>query len=123
VTITFVLANDTYKIDGDPERGGFARLNAVVKAERAKGGHVIYAHAGDLISPSLLSGFDQGAHTIQLLNLEPPTIFVPGNHEYDFGPAVFLRRMKEANFPAVAGNLRNDNGRRFPAMIDKMSTA
>lgn len=121
VTVTFLLANDTYKIDGDPERGGFARLNAVVKAERAKGGHVVYAHAGDLISPSLMSGFDQGAHTIQLLNLEPPTIFVPGNHEYDFGPAVFLERMKEASFPAVAANLRKEDGKMFPTMIDKMT--
>jgi 2',3'-cyclic-nucleotide 2'-phosphodiesterase (5'-nucleotidase family) len=35
----------------DKRRGGFARLAAVVKAERAKarttGGHVILAHGGD----------------------------------------------------------------------------
>ncbi len=123
VTITFILANDTYKIDGDQVRGGFARLNAVVKAERAKGGHVVYAHAGDLISPSLLSSFDQGAHTIALLNLEPPTIFVPGNHEYDFGPEVFTKRMKEANFATVAANLRKPDGRMYPGMIDKMTTS
>jgi 2',3'-cyclic-nucleotide 2'-phosphodiesterase (5'-nucleotidase family) len=123
VTITFVLANDTYKIDGDMERGGFARLNAVVKAERAKGKHVVYAHAGDLISPSLLSGFDKGAHTIALLNMEPPTIFVPGNHEFDFGPDVFAERMKEANFMTVAANLKKPDGKMFPGMGDKMTAA
>ena len=44
--ITFILVNDIYLMgdqmmpDGK-RRGGFARLAAVVKAERAKGGNVI----------------------------------------------------------------------------------
>jgi len=54
VNLTFLLTNDIYNMENDTGRGGFARLNAVVKAERAKGGNVIYAHAGDLISPALL---------------------------------------------------------------------
>src|SRR5262245_57979011 len=64
--ITFVLVNDIYLMgdtmmpDGQ-RRGGFPRLAAVVKAERAKGGHVIVAHGGDTISPSLMSGIDHGA--------------------------------------------------------------
>ena len=111
VNITFLLANDTYKVDNTSERGGFARLNAVVKAERAKGGHVFYSHAGDLISPSLLSGFDQGEHTITLLNMAPPDAFTPGNHEFDFGPEVFMKRMKEAKFPLYAANLRTADGK------------
>lgn len=110
VNLTFLLTNDIYKVDNTSPRGGFARLNAVVKAERARGGNVIYAHAGDLISPSLLSGFDQGAHTISLTNMAPPDIFAPGNHEFDFGPEVFLKRMKEAAFPLFAANLRTRSG-------------
>src|SRR5215210_2469290 len=106
VGVTFLLANDTYNVENDGPRGGFARLNAVVKAERAKAGKVIYAHAGDLISPSLLSAFDKGEHTIALLNVAPPDIFVPGNHEYDFGPATFRQRMAEAKFPVLAANLQ-----------------
>eukprot|EP01034_Spumella_vulgaris_P009007 gene9007-11437_t len=31
--LTFLLTNDIYRIDNDGPRGGFARLNAVVKAE------------------------------------------------------------------------------------------
>ena len=87
----------------------------MVKAERAKGGHVIYAHAGDLISPSLLSGLDQGEHTIALTNMAPPDIFTPGNHEYDFGTEVFLKRMGEAQLPLFAANLRNADGSPCPA--------
>ena len=31
----------------------------------------------------------------------PPDIFVPGNHEFDFGKAMFLKRMAEAKFPML----------------------
>src|SRR4029453_8059108 len=103
--VTFVLVNDIYLMgdqvmpDGK-RRGGFARLAAVVKAERAKarttGGHVILAHGGDTLSPSLMSGIDKGAHIIALTNLVQPDIFAPGNHEFDFGKSIFLQRMAEA---------------------------
>lgn len=84
--ITFILVNDIYLMadelmpDGQ-RRGGFARLAAVVKAERDKAsatsGHTIFAHGGDTLSPSLMSGIDHGAHIMTLTNLIPPDIFVP----------------------------------------------
>src|SRR2546425_7320609 len=113
--VTFLLVNDIYQM-GDQEmadgkrRGGFARLATIVKAERAKGGHVIFAHGGDTISPSLMSGIDRGAHILTLTNMIPPDIFVPGNHEFDFGKEIFLQRMAEAKFPIYAANLRGPNG-------------
>jgi len=116
--LTFVLVNDIDTIDGDKDRGGFARLAAVVKAERAAGKNVFFAHAGDSISPSLMSGFDKGAHIIELLNMTPPDFFVPGNHEFDFGKDVFLTRMSEAKFPRFAANLRNAGGEAIPGFED-----
>ena len=109
-TFTIVLVNDIYKLGEENGRGGFARLNAVVRAERAKGVPVLYAHAGDMFSPSLMSGFDQGAHTVELLNVTPPDIFVPGNHEFDFGVETYRRRHAESRFPYFAANLREANG-------------
>ena len=122
--ITFVLVNDIYLMadtmmpDGQ-RRGGFPRLAAVVKAERAKGGHVILAHGGDTISPSLMSGIDRGAHIIKLTNMVHPDVFVPGNHEFDFGKATFLQRMAEATFPLYAANLRGPDGRPLPGFKDR----
>jgi 5'-nucleotidase/UDP-sugar diphosphatase len=122
--ITFLLTNDIYLMneqvmaDGKA-RGGFARLAAVVKAERAKGGHVIFAHGGDTLSPSLMSGLDRGAHIIALTNMIRPDIFAPGNHEFDFGKATFLQRMGEATFPIFAANLRGPDGARLPGFQDR----
>jgi 2',3'-cyclic-nucleotide 2'-phosphodiesterase (5'-nucleotidase family) len=120
VTVSFIQTNDIDKFEGSGVRGGFARLNAVVRAERAKGGYVVYGHAGDMISPSLLSGLDKGEHTIMLTNLEPPDAFAPGNHEYDFGPEVFLQRMAEAKYPRLAANLRGPDGKLLPGFTDTL---
>jgi len=126
--VTFIVMNDIYQMgdvampDGK-RRGGFARLAAVVKAERARvaqsGGHVILAHGGDTLSPSLMSGIDQGAHIIALTNLLKPDMFAPGNHEFDFGKDVFLKRMADGNFPVYAANLRGPDGRPLPAFKDR----
>lgn len=94
VNVTFILANDIDTIEADETRGGFDRLAGLVARERAASENVFYVNAGDVISPSLLSGFDQGSHIIELLNATPPDIFVPGNHEFDFGSDVFRQRMK-----------------------------
>lgn len=118
-TFTLLLVNDLYRMSETQGRGGFARLNAIVKAERARGVPLLYAHAGDTLSPSLMSGFDQGAHIIELLNRAPPDVFVPGNHEFDFGPAIFARRMGEANFPVFAANLRDGEGQPLRGVRDR----
>ncbi|KQT90075.1 multifunctional 2',3'-cyclic-nucleotide 2'-phosphodiesterase/5'-nucleotidase/3'-nucleotidase [Methylobacterium sp. Leaf469] len=118
-TFTLLLVNDLYRMSETEGRGGFARLNAIVKAERARGVPLLYAHAGDTLSPSLMSGFDQGAHIVELLNIAPPDVFVPGNHEFDFGPAIVARRMGEANFPVFAANLRDGAGRPLRGVRDR----
>jgi 5'-nucleotidase / UDP-sugar diphosphatase len=122
--VTFVLFNDFYLMAEQPfldgkSRGGFARLAAVIKAERAKGRQVIVAHGGDTLSPSIMSGFDRGAHIVALTNMIAPDIFVPGNHEFDFGKAVFLERMKEAAFPLYGANLRDAHGAALPGFKDR----
>jgi 5'-nucleotidase/UDP-sugar diphosphatase len=114
VNLTLLLVNDIDKMEGAGPRGGFARLAGVVEQERAKGGHMLYVHAGDTLSPSVMSAFDQGRHVIELLNIAPPDVFVPGNHEFDFGRNVFLQRMDEAKFPLFAANLQGPDGKPLP---------
>ncbi len=120
VRLTFVLVNDIYKMNEDGGRGGLPRLAAVVNAERAKSPNVIFAHAGDTLSPSLMSGFDQGAHMVALFNELPPDVFAPGNHEFDFGPEIYLKRMGEARFPVLAANLRGADGAVLPHHADTL---
>jgi 5'-nucleotidase/UDP-sugar diphosphatase len=109
--ITFLVASDIDRAEADEGRGGFARLAGAIAAERARGGNLVVAHAGDTISPSLLSGFDQGAHIVALTNMLNFDVFVPGNHEFDFGKDVFLARMGELQAGhKLAANLRMPDG-------------
>ena len=110
VTITFVHTNDIDRMSDEKGRGGIPRLAAVARAEKVKNPLTFFTHGGDTLSPSLLSGFDQGAHMIELFNLAGLDAFVPGNHEFDFGQEVFAKRMGEAKFPVYAANLRRADG-------------
>lgn len=117
-TFSLLLVNDIYKAGDTKGRGGFAKLAAVVKAERARGVPMLFCHAGDCFSPSLMSGFDQGEHIVALTNMIRPDIFVPGNHEFDFGTEVYFKRMAEANFPFYGTNMRRADGSPVPGMKD-----
>lgn len=111
VTVSFVLTGDISEMEGTGERGGFARLATIVNQERAAG-HAYLIHAGDTFSPSLLAGFDRGEHIVDLLNQMRVDVFVPGNHEFDFGPEIFRERLAEIAFPVVSTNIFDADGQR-----------
>ncbi len=118
VTFSLLLVNDIYKMSDVKGRGGFAKLASIVKSERARGVPMLFSHAGDTFSPSLMSGFDQGAHIVELTNMMKPDVFVPGNHEFDFGKDVYFKRMGEAKFPFFGANIRQADGSPIPNMKD-----
>ncbi|MAQ37857.1 MULTISPECIES: bifunctional metallophosphatase/5'-nucleotidase [Thioclava] len=110
VKLTILGVGDIYNFDGDGERGGFARLNAVAKKERADNPNTLYVFDGDMLSPSLLSGIDEGQNTIDLTNIVPFDIAVPGNHEFDFGPENFEKKMEGSKYPWAAINITQADG-------------
>ncbi|GLS85662.1 multifunctional 2',3'-cyclic-nucleotide 2'-phosphodiesterase/5'-nucleotidase/3'-nucleotidase [Cypionkella aquatica] len=110
VKLTLLGVGDVYNFTEEDGRGGFARLNAVARAERAANPNTLYLFDGDMLSPSLLSGFDKGQNTIDLTNLVPFDLAIPGNHEFDFGPANFLEKVKASKYPWAAINITNADG-------------
>lgn len=115
---TLVLVNDIDRFGEAQGRGGFARVAAMVKQERARGNPVLFAHAGDCLSPSLMSGFDQGAHIVEMQNKLGIDVFVPGNHEFDFGKETYAKRASEMTYPILAANLRDAAGAPLPGHAD-----
>ncbi len=110
VKLTILGVGDIYNFSGLKDSGGFARLNAVAKAEKANNPNFLYVFDGDMLSPSLLSGLDKGENTIALTNLVPFDIAVPGNHEFDFGPENFLEKVKASKYPWAAINVTHADG-------------
>jgi 5'-nucleotidase / UDP-sugar diphosphatase len=118
--VTLVTVNDLDRMADNKGRGGFAKLAAVVKAEKPRG-DVLFLHAGDAYSPSILSGFDKGFHIVDLLNKLQPDSFVPGNHEFDAGPENFRTRVKQSTFPVIASNITEADGKAVAGTVqDRM---
>lgn len=115
---TLLLVNDIYKMSEEQGKGGFARAAGIAKAERARGVPVLFCHAGDCYSPSLMSGFDQGAHIVAMQNRMGLDVFVPGNHEFDFGKENYLKLVAAQTYPTFAANLRDAAGNILPGHRD-----
>ena len=110
LSLTIVHVNDWDRMEGRKGAGGAARIAKVVAEERARaraaGGHAIVTFGGDMISPSLMSGIDGGAHMIALADAIGFDVGVVGNHEFDFGAEVLRRRLSESRMTWLAGNVR-----------------
>ena len=117
VAVTIVLVNDSPRVEDMAGLGGFAKLASIIKSQRLSRSHVIVAHAGNAISPSLLSGNDQGAFMMGLLNRIGIDVMAFGNHEFDFGAGVAGERAKAAAFPVLLANVRGPDGKAIGAAV------
>lgn len=118
LSVTIVHINDWDQMAGERGKGGAAKIASVINDERARaeaeGGLAIVTFGGDMLSPSLLSGIDKGAHMIDLANMISIQVGVLGNHEFDFGPDVLQQRLAESNTTWLAGNLSYGGKPGFP---------
>ena len=111
---TIIQMNDVYEIFPVPTyvsghfepRGGFAYAGTLIREARERG-PVLFLHAGDFLSPSLLSiRFKQkGAHMVAALGALGLDVVTFGNHEFDFGCQVLADRIKESRFDWVSANV------------------
>lgn len=116
VHITLLHLNDVYQMSSvdKGQHGGLARVAALVKSIEAQNPNTFLLLGGDTLSPSLASNLFQGAQMIDLWNRLGLDVAVPGNHEFDFGDAVFLQRIGESRFPWVLANvIDSKTGRPF----------
>jgi 5'-nucleotidase/UDP-sugar diphosphatase len=119
ITVRFVHVNDVDRMDADSGgAGGIAKIAAVrAMAEAAFGDPVLFTYGGDMISPSLMSSLDHGAHMVDLFNRIGLQYAALGNHEFDFGPEVLLERLAEAQYTVLGTNVRL-NGEPLPGTVD-----
>ena len=60
---------------------------------------------GDLIQGSAETQLDRGKSVIALLNAAGYDVWVPGNHDFEFGMDTLLARGKEFKGDLLCGNL------------------
>ena len=88
-------------------KSGLVRLAAIIRRERAEYGeeNVLYIDCGDLLQGTFSAARDSGGSMIGALNLLGCDVWVPGNHDFDFGTAVLAERIRTFRGTVLAANL------------------
>ena len=116
--LTLLHINDVYEIAPVRGRGGFAPLMTLLREERGGAAHSLTTVGGDFLSPSLLSGLDQGANMIAMFNAVGVDYIGLGNHEFDFGSDVLRERMGESQSNWIATNVLGTDGKPFGGAME-----
>ncbi|MBY0405965.1 MAG: bifunctional metallophosphatase/5'-nucleotidase [Cyanobacteria bacterium] len=87
-------------------RPGLARIKTLIDLQRQSAPYSLFILAGDTLSPSLASKFYQGGQMVKVWNAMGLDLASLGNHEFDFGPDVLKKRMKESSFLWMAANVK-----------------
>ncbi|GAB4180521.1 MAG: 5'-nucleotidase C-terminal domain-containing protein [Thalassobaculales bacterium] len=103
--ITLIHFNDTDQMLPRDGWGGVAPAMTLIRKLRAENPNSILTFGGDMFSPSLMSGFDKGAHMVALTAAMGVEVAVLGNHEFDFGPDNTKARLKESKYPWLGANV------------------
>ncbi len=117
-TLTLLHINDVYEIAPVRGQGGFAELMTLLREERNAAQHSLFTVGGDFLSPSLLSGLDQGANMIAMFNAVGVDYVGLGNHEFDFGADVLRERMGESWSRWIATNTLGADGKPFGGALE-----
>jgi 2',3'-cyclic-nucleotide 2'-phosphodiesterase (5'-nucleotidase family) len=114
-----IAVNDVYRIEGVDNgwRGGIARLRALRESLERTHPDLLLLHAGDLLSPSLLSRTYYGEQMVDTLNMldgvrggtDGRMLVAFGNHEFDKSdcksPGILRQRVMESEFTWLASNI------------------
>lgn len=132
--VTFLTVNDVYRVEGlnEGKSGGLARVRTLRKWIERDAPSAILLHAGDFLSPGLVSRETRGAAMIEALNsMDGDTkafderMFVTfGNHEFDISTCTnpnpsLNARVEESQFTWLAANLDFPNCAGMKGMLER----
>ncbi|MCW8109100.1 5'-nucleotidase C-terminal domain-containing protein [Alteromonas ponticola] len=102
--MTFVFTADM-PVVGDERKGAYARLASLLDEIRSTQPETVFLFGGASLGPSTMSGFDRGAHIIDVLNSLEPDVMGVSQREFSYYEDELSLRAFEAGFPMVASNL------------------
>ena len=98
----------TTDLHGSVDHGRLARTGTLIENEIRDAGrdHVLWIDCGDLIQGSYAMTLDHGGEAmIRFLNHFSCDVFVPGNHDFEFGSARLLQLIRSFGGAVLASNL------------------
>jgi 2',3'-cyclic-nucleotide 2'-phosphodiesterase (5'-nucleotidase family) len=112
-SLTILHTNDLHArfLPDDADRGGFAHLAAVIRSECDRAEACLVLDAGDLVQGSPVSSIHKGVPVFEVANLIGFDASTLGNHEFDYGWRMIPRFLETAEFPIVAANVVDSEGK------------
>ncbi len=92
--------------------GGLAFQSSIVNKIRKENKNFLYVSVGDDLPGTSQSFYTQGKSVIDVMNQLGLSAMTIGNREFDFGPIIMEKRIKEASFPIVSSNTYYENGKK-----------
>ncbi len=83
VEVTIFHTNDVHSRVTD--QIGYAKLAAIVNAEKEAGKNVLLADAGDTLHGMSIATLETGASIVSILNAAGYDVMTPGNHDFNYG--------------------------------------
>ncbi|WP_185806779.1 5'-nucleotidase C-terminal domain-containing protein [Bacillus salinus] len=102
--LTVMHTNDTHA-----HLDNVARRITAINQVRSEVANSILLDAGDVFSGTLFFNKYEGQADLEFMNMIGYDVMVPGNHEFDKGPAVLAEFVKNADFPIVSANIDYSN--------------
>ena len=102
--LTILQLNDVYSTVPVDGAGGLARVATLKQRLTRDGVAPLMLLAGDFLSSSVASTVFKGEQMIAALNATGLDVATLGNHEFDFGAEILLKRMAEAKWQWVVAN-------------------
>lgn len=96
-TVTVLQTTDLH---GSPE---MARVVSLIRQQRAADPGLLVIDCGDLTQGTYEATFDHGASMICALNAAKYDVFVPGNHDFDYGTATLKNNLARLSGVKVLG--------------------
>jgi len=101
--------------------GGYAYIEALVKKLKPQRTNALFMDAGDTIDGSPVAQMSRGEAVIPVLNAMGYDAWTPGNRDFAYGKAQFLKLSSMLHIPTVSSTLRDaDTGKLvFPPYLIK----
>jgi 2',3'-cyclic-nucleotide 2'-phosphodiesterase (5'-nucleotidase family) len=117
---TVLYVTDAHEIapvvDRHGDRGGVARLKAVVDARRAADPDALLVFGGDLAGGTLFGGVFRGEPMVDALGRAGVGLATFGQHDFDFGAAHARALVERSAFPWITSNLVDRDGKPFASL-------
>ncbi|HCE42170.1 MAG TPA: hypothetical protein DET40_01310 [Lentisphaeria bacterium] len=112
--ITILQTADIHSRTGTDSLPGIRQLASALNSERNNSGgpgKCLIVDCGDILQGSFAGSSSRGAVGLSFLNELKYDVWIPGNHDFDFGTDRFLEVMKSSSAHVIAANLYLDGKR------------